>query len=217
MNCLPNITRHYNSVSSRARTEAYAGLLLLLLGVTVLAFTQCRNSDIPQPVRATYRPLRRGGGALPLSVGYGSAPVDGRLHNGWWVGHFMGKHSPQYSTSVETKWAVHKSRNVHDGFSINHVATSMAVLIYGRHRMEFQDSYVILENPGDYVLWGPGVMHSWTTLKDSAVLSLRWPSIPDDQITTGEWNFSKPVVRFMPSNSSGNATRNVMYSNVNMT
>jgi hypothetical protein len=35
-----------------------------------------------------------------------------------------------------------------------------------------------LAEPGDYVLWGRGVDHSWEAEQDSVVLIVRWPSVP---------------------------------------
>jgi hypothetical protein len=34
-----------------------------------------------------------------------------------------------------------------------------------------------LENPGDYIVWGPGVEHTWQAEADSTMLAIRWPSI----------------------------------------
>jgi hypothetical protein len=33
---------------------------------------------------------------------------------------------------------------------------------------------VVLEEPGDFVIWGPGLSHSWRTLQPSLVVTLRW-------------------------------------------
>lgn len=33
---------------------------------------------------------------------------------------------------------------------------------------------VVLESPGDFVVWGPGVHHGWRVLKHSTVMTLRW-------------------------------------------
>lgn len=87
----------------------------------------------------------------------------------------------RHSSAVETKWAWHTGGKRHDGFATNKVGTSMAVLISGRHRLEFERSYVVLEKVGDYVIWGAGVAHSWSALEDSTILSIRWPSLSGDQ------------------------------------
>lgn len=33
---------------------------------------------------------------------------------------------------------------------------------------------LLLEDPGDFVVWGAGICHSWRALKPSPVLTLRW-------------------------------------------
>lgn len=190
-----NAQRQPTSVSSRARTEAYAGLLLLLFAVTVLAFNRCT----PPPTSSVLLSRARRPAARPLiatgdgssknggvrGVTYGNAALDGKHTSGWWVGHFIKPaDSLRHVESVETKWASHKAGAKHDGgkFSVNAVATSMAVLIAGKHRVEFADgASVILQFPGDYVIWAPGVAHSWTALEDSTMLCIRWPSLPNDQ------------------------------------
>lgn len=58
------------------------------------------------------------------------------------------------------------------------VRAALLVLISGRFRMEFPGRSVLLEEQGDYVVWGQGVDHSWTAEDDSVVLTLRWPSVP---------------------------------------
>lgn len=35
----------------------------------------------------------------------------------------------------------------------------------------------ILERQGDYVVWGPGIDHSWQAEADSVVVAIRWPSL----------------------------------------
>jgi quercetin dioxygenase-like cupin family protein len=41
---------------------------------------------------------------------------------------------------------------------------------------------VTLSNPGDYVFFAPGVCHTWKANQKTTVISVRWPSIPGDQV-----------------------------------
>lgn len=164
-----------------ARTEAYAGLLLLVVGATTLAFARCPSRVVEVNARMATSELSTGRGRLPQSVAFGNAAVDGKAHGGWWVGHFIDGADMRRSSAVETKWVSHAGGKRHDGFATNAVGTSMAVLISGKHRVEFERSYVVLQTAGDYVMWGPGVAHSWTALQDSTILSIRWPSLSGDQ------------------------------------
>lgn len=182
MGSMINTARTY-PISTRARIEAYAGLILLLLGLTVLSFGRCPPSTVYNH-RPRTGPLKIGNGVLPVSVAYGNAAVDGQATKGWWVGHFHGIESGRYSRDVETKWATHEAGAKHGEWVLNRAATSMAVLVQGKHRLEFEETFVVLENVGDYVIWGAGIKHSWTALDKSTVLTMRWPSIPEDQLNT---------------------------------
>lgn len=180
-----NTHRHSNSTpSSRARTEAYAGLLLLLFAVTVLAFNRCSAPQSSSSLLLS-RPSRPTAthSSIP-GVVFGNAATDGQPSAGWWIGHFAPHSSLRHVHDVETKWAVHRAGKRHDGgkFALNSLATSMAVLVSGRHRVDFANGMsVTLATPGDYVVWGPGVAHSWQALHDSTILCIRWPSLPNDQ------------------------------------
>lgn len=162
--------------------EAFAGLILLVLGLTVLTIGRC-----PTPPYVNHRPtlesLKTGTRALPQAVIYGNAALDGQKTKGWWVGHFLETESGRHSQDVETKWVTHKKGAKNEAWATNRQAKTMAVLIQGRHRLEFDDnSHVILENMGDYVIWSKGVKHSWTALEKSTLMVVRWPSIEGDQI-----------------------------------
>lgn len=56
--------------------------------------------------------------------------------------------------------------------------TALLVLISGAFRIELPDRTVVLRAPGDYVVWGRGVDHSWYAERESTVLTVRWPSVP---------------------------------------
>ena len=58
----------------------------------------------------------------------------------------------------------------------------MALLVEGRFRFDFSVGVVLLEHPGDYVAWAPGIDHSWTAETDSIVITIRWPSLAFENI-----------------------------------
>jgi len=41
---------------------------------------------------------------------------------------------------------------------------------------------VVLEQQGQYVLHGPGIPHKSEALEDSIILTIRWPSVPNDRV-----------------------------------
>lgn len=200
-------------VSVRARTEAYAGLLLLLFALTVLAFNRGEPKTRASRVFSGRRGISNDGwsekrpigtgvkveGVLPekegISVAVGNAMIDGVSQHGWWVGHFVNEKSGRHSKLVETKWAVHPKGASHDGLVYNRQATTMAILISGKHRVILPDADVLLEYAGDYVIWGPNIAHSWTAVENSVILTVRWPSVQSDQSSSGaernDWTSDK--------------------------
>jgi quercetin dioxygenase-like cupin family protein len=55
---------------------------------------------------------------------------------------------------------------------------TLNVLIRGKFVLCFPDREVSLEREGDFVLFGPGVAHSFRSVEESLVLTIRWPSRP---------------------------------------
>ena len=115
----------------------------------------------------------------------GKAPAEGALNSGWLLGHFMPAHDPRHSADVEVKWGVHAKGERRVSWVRGEQRTSLAVLVSGRFRLEFPDREAVLAEPGDYVLWGRGVDHSWEAEQDSVMLIVRWPSMPGYQTEGG--------------------------------
>jgi quercetin dioxygenase-like cupin family protein len=51
-------------------------------------------------------------------------------------------------------------------------------LISGHFVVSLTDGTAELRQQGDYVMWGPGIDHSWKAYEDSVVMTVRWPSMP---------------------------------------
>jgi hypothetical protein len=112
------------------------------------------------------------------SVYVGNANVDGALDAGWLLGHFKPVGDIRHSTDVEIKWGVHPPGDQRERWATGEVRTALLVLISGRFRVDLPDRAVVLAKQGDYVIWGPGVDHSWYAEEASVVLTVRWPSVP---------------------------------------
>ena len=119
----------------------------------------------------------------PVTVGNASDDQD----SGWFVGQFV---SPEYglrqSDDIEIKWGVHPAGDVRpNGWSLNRTSTTIAILLEGRFVTLFRgtgwEQEVKLERKGDYVIFKAGVEHSWYSEVDSLVLTIRTPSLQDDQ------------------------------------
>ncbi len=107
-------------------------------------------------------------------------------NNGWILGHFISE--PVFRNEhVEVKWSTHRKGWAKGFAAANKSAKSVSVLISGRFVLMFPDEgrEVVLFKPGDYCFWSEGVHHSSAALEESVVLTIRWPSIPDDVVTRG--------------------------------
>lgn len=89
--------------------------------------------------------------------------------------------SPLQTNDLEIKWGKHKKGEAKESSAANKEAKTIAILIRGKVSLIFDDKKVVLADEGDFVYWGSGVAHSWEVLKDSLVITIRWPSIPGDQ------------------------------------
>jgi glyoxylate utilization-related uncharacterized protein len=108
----------------------------------------------------------------------GNAGADGARNSGWLLGHFM-PDGPLHSSDVEVKWGVHPRGDRRAAWATEEVRTALLVLIRGEFHIELRDRTVLLREPGDYVVWGPGEDHSWLSpVEDTVVLTVRWPSLP---------------------------------------
>lgn len=76
------------------------------------------------------------------------------------------------------KWGVHPPGQARSQWATGERRTTLLVLIEGCFRVELPDRTVRLAAPGDYVVWGRGVDHSWFAEHASVVLTVRWPSVP---------------------------------------
>lgn len=114
------------------------------------------------------------------AVDVGSQP--GR--RGWFIGHFLPPESgPPATDLVEVKWGAHAAGETKAIEGVNQTATTMSLLISGRFRLVFPSHgrSVTLVRPGDYAIWSPGVSHRWRVLENAVVITVRWPSLRDDQ------------------------------------
>ena len=115
----------------------------------------------------------------------GNALSEGR--RGWFVGHFIPATAGlTHQSAVELKWYQHPQGERRRGWAQSRTATTISVLISGafvtRLRVDNTIREITLTVPGDYILFGPGVPHSWEALQESVVLSVRLPSVAGDQI-----------------------------------
>jgi mannose-6-phosphate isomerase-like protein (cupin superfamily) len=114
-----------------------------------------------------------------VGVYVGRAGEDGLGNQGWLLGHFMPPGQLLHSDTVEVKWGIHAAGERRAEWALGEVRTALLVLIRGAFDIELRDRTVVLREPGDYVVWGPGEDHSWRAgSTETVVLTVRWPSLP---------------------------------------
>lgn len=110
---------------------------------------------------------------------HGNAAEDSSGTRGWVLGHFIDPSEGVRSTKdVEVKWGVHPAGEKRAEWTTDDQRTTMLLLVEGTFRLHLTKGTVDLVNQGDYVVWGPGIDHSWEAITDSVVVTVRWPSVP---------------------------------------
>jgi hypothetical protein len=119
------------------------------------------------------------GDKMSLSWHSGNAAEAGQDTRGWLLGHFIDPSQGVRSRNdVEVKWGIHPSGDKRRAWTTDDRRTTLVLLVHGTFRIDLTEGSVTLERQGDYAIWGPGIDHSWESLTDSIVLTIRWPSLP---------------------------------------
>jgi hypothetical protein len=109
----------------------------------------------------------------------GNAAADAEAFRGWFIGHFVPAELGLRATdAVEVKWGTHALGETRADWGSSAEAMSLSLLVRGAIRLVFDDGReALLDEPGDYALWPPGVAHRWRIeADDTVVLTVRWPS-----------------------------------------
>ena len=88
---------------------------------------------------------------------------------------------PQGVEDLALKWFVHSPADPPEWGQGKPISTGRTLsLLAGEGAFELcfrrggEASWVLLEKPGDFALWGAGLKHSWRVLQPSLVVTLRW-------------------------------------------
>ena len=115
----------------------------------------------------------------------GNANYDG--DSGWFVGQFVAPEvGLRRQEDVEIKWGVHPAGDMRGkGWSLNRTSTTISILVEGEIYISFlegeSEKTVHLKRQGDYVICTPGVYHTWYSDQEAVVITIRTPSVNDDQ------------------------------------
>jgi quercetin dioxygenase-like cupin family protein len=107
----------------------------------------------------------------------GNAADDGSATRGWLVGHFINpSEGVRASKDVEVKWFRHPAGDKRPEWTSDDQRTTLVLLVEGNFRVDTTEGSSTMARQGDYVMWGPGIDHSWEAVEDSVVMTVRWPS-----------------------------------------
>lgn len=112
----------------------------------------------------------------------GNADDDAGENRSWLIGHFKAPGDIRHSKDVEVKWAHHPAGDTRAEWAPGVHEGTVIILVSGRWQLDLRADdrieKVILDRPGDYVMWGAAVDHTWRALADSVMITVRWPSNP---------------------------------------
>jgi quercetin dioxygenase-like cupin family protein len=113
------------------------------------------------------------------AVYQGNAITDSQTTRGWFIGgsKFLDDTAGiRNNPNVEIKWGAAKAGDKRPEWAGKATTTTVCIHISGKCKLLFPGKEVILEQPGDYVMWGPGVDHSWEIIDDCLNITVRWPA-----------------------------------------
>ncbi|ATE55738.1 signal peptidase I [Actinosynnema pretiosum] len=107
----------------------------------------------------------------------GNVTEDASDTRGWLVGHFIAPaQGVRSQKDVEVKWFHHPAGDKRAEWTSDDQRTTLVFLISGNFRVDLTEGGKTMTEQGDYIMWGPGIDHSWEALADSVVMTVRWPS-----------------------------------------
>jgi hypothetical protein len=121
-------------------------------------------------------------GTTSVDFDFGNAISDQVRGSGWFVGLFVAPDlGLRHQTDVEIKWGIHADGEKRPKAWATGSATTVSVLVRGNLRVTFQaddgPEVISLEKEGDYIIFAPDTVHSWETVGDTVVISVRFPSV----------------------------------------
>lgn len=107
----------------------------------------------------------------------GNVEIDSSDTRGWLIGSFIEEGlGLRHSDDIELKWGILKAGDTRDQWVTGETRTTIGILISGEFTMDFRGGSMTFSKPGDYVMWGPGTDHKWTSPAETVWLTIRWPS-----------------------------------------
>ena len=117
--------------------------------------------------------------SIPVSGNVNDASKDTR---GWFLGHFMpGEESPLRTGELELKWYTHAKGETRETWAPGNPVKTLNILIRGHFVLVFPNQEIALEKEGDFVLFGPGLPHSFRWLRNLLSSRFAGPQRPHNK------------------------------------
>jgi hypothetical protein len=91
------------------------------------------------------------------------------------------------ATDIAVKWFLHRPQDDAGWGAAKPTSQGRTMsLLAGEGEFELTFSnqrtrfVLTLDHPGDFVVWGPGLEHSWRPLRPSPILTVRWRPLPGE-------------------------------------
>lgn len=102
----------------------------------------------------------------------------GKNRKGWFLGHFMD--NPCLRTDdIEIQLIKLAKGHSKESKKVNHKVKAVTILIKGCFELEFpkENKKVVLERQGDFVLFDLSSKHIGKAIKDTQIITIKWPSV----------------------------------------
>jgi hypothetical protein len=122
----------------------------------------------------------------------GNATTDSAPFRGWFVGDLTRWAASSVTppgfglrdtTVLEVKWGLHPAGQPRpEGWAPVAPTIGLSVLVSGEFAVSFrapgelEEQEAVLREQGDYVMWDWNTEHTWRAIRDSIVLTVRWPA-----------------------------------------
>tara|TARA_Y100000034_G_C6781417_1_gene349309 strand:- start:104 stop:448 length:345 start_codon:yes stop_codon:yes gene_type:complete len=102
----------------------------------------------------------------------------GKNRTGWFIGHFMD--NPNFKTEdFEIQFIDLKKGFSKESTKINPNVKAVTILIKGNFELDFpeENKKVVLKEQGDFVKFDLSSKHIGKAIKDTRILTIKWPSV----------------------------------------
>lgn len=108
----------------------------------------------------------------------GNVAADSKGSKGWFVGAFLPKAAGLRQTKhVAMRWTTIAAGKTRKGWIVTDVPGTMLILVSGKLKVLLRDGEVVLDKPGDYVIWGRGTEYRWHAQSDATIITASWPAV----------------------------------------